>query len=31
LVGSPGADPILAVEAFEFVAEDIGVCVVAGG
>src|SRR5579864_2079765 len=31
LVGAPGADPGLAVESFEFVAEDIGVCVVAGG
>src|SRR3984893_430294 len=31
LVGAPGADPSLAVEAFEFVAEDIVVCVVAGG
>ena len=30
LVGSPGADPVLAVEAFEFVAEEIRVCVVTG-
>ena len=31
LVGAPGADPGLAVEAFEFVAEEIMVRVVAGG
>ena len=31
VIGAPGADPGLAVEAFEFVAEDIGVRVVAGG
>ena len=30
LVGSPGADPGFAVEALELVAEEIGVCVVAG-
>jgi hypothetical protein len=31
LVCPPGADPGLAVKAFEFVAEDIGVCVVVRG
>ena len=30
LICAPGADPGLAVEAFEFVAEEIGICVVAG-
>jgi hypothetical protein len=31
LVGAPGADPVLAIEAFEFVTKEIGVRVVAGG
>jgi len=31
LFGPPGADPVLAVEAFEFLTEEIEVCVVAGG
>jgi hypothetical protein len=31
LVGPPDTDPALAVEAFEFFAEEIEVCVVAGG
>ncbi len=31
LVGPPDTDPVLAVEAFEFFAEEIEVCVVAGG
>lgn len=30
-VGTPGADPVVAVEAFEFFAEQIGVRVVTGG
>jgi hypothetical protein len=30
LVCAPGADPGLAVEAFEFIAEEIGIGVVAG-
>ena len=30
-VGTPGADPVVAVEAFEFFAEEIGVRVVTGG
>jgi hypothetical protein len=30
LVCAPGADPSLAVEAFDFVVEEIGICVVAG-
>ena len=30
-VRTPGADPVLAVEAFEFLPEQIGIRVVAGG